>query len=53
MADWFQRTVQNIGPIARYNEEEEQRHIEENKSTLDKVLDTAGNIASGISNNYN
>ena len=53
MADWFQRTVQNIGPIARYNEEEEQRRIEENKSTLDKVFDTAGEIAGGISNNYN
>lgn len=53
MADWFQKTVQNIGPIARYNEKEEQRRIEENKSTLDKVLDTAGDIAGGISNNYN
>lgn len=51
MADWFQKMVQNNGPIATYNEEEEQKRIEANKSTWDKISDTAGDIAGGISNN--
>ena len=51
MSDYLNRFIKATGPAGVYNEEEEQKRIEENKSTLDKVLDTAGDVAGGISNN--
>lgn len=53
MSKFLQKFINATGPVGTYNEEEEKKRQEENESTLDKVIDTAGDIASGISNNYN
>lgn len=53
MSKFLQNFIKATGPVGTYNEEEEKKRQEENESTLDKVIDTAGDIASGISNNYN
>lgn len=53
MSKFLQNFIKATGPAGTYNAEEEKRRQEENESTLDKVIDTAGDIASGISNNYN
>lgn len=53
MSKFLQNFIKATGPAGTYNAEEEKRRQEENESTLDKVFDTAGDIASGISNNYN
>lgn len=53
MSKFLQNFIKATGPVGTYNAEEEKRRQEENESTLDKVIDTAGDIASGISNNYN
>lgn len=53
MSKFLQNFIKATGPVGTYNAEEEKRRQEENASTLDKVMDTAGDIASGISNNYN
>lgn len=53
MSKFLQNFIKATGPVGIYNAEEEKRRQEENASTLDKVFDTAGDIASGISNNYN
>lgn len=53
MSKFLQNFIKATGPVGTYNAEEEKRRQEENESTLDKVFDTAGDIASGISNNYN
>lgn len=53
MSKFLQNFIKATGPVGTYNAEEEKRRQEENASTLDKVFDTAGDIASGISNNYN
>lgn len=53
MSKFLQNFIKATGPAGMYNEEEEKRRQEENESTLDKVFNTAGDIASGISNNYN
>lgn len=51
MSKFLQNFIKATGPVGTYNEEEEKKRQEENESTLDKVIDTAGDIASGISNN--
>ena len=51
MSKFLQNFIKATGPAGTYNAEEEKRRQEENASTLDKVFDTAGDIASGISNN--
>lgn len=51
MSKFLQNFIKATGPVGTYNEEEEKRRQEENESTLDKIFDTAGDIASGISNN--
>ncbi len=53
MSKFLQNFIKATGPAGTYNAEEEKRRQEENESTLDKVIDTAGDISSGISNNYN
>lgn len=53
MSKFLQKFINATGPVGTYNAEEEKKRQEENESTLDKVFDTAGDIASGISNNYN
>lgn len=53
MSKFLQNFINATGAASVYNEEEEKKRQEENKSTLDKVLDTAGDVASGIYNNYN
>ena len=53
MSKFLQNFIKTTGPAGIYNEEEEKKRQEENESTLDKVFDTTGDIASGISNNYN
>lgn len=53
MSKFLQNFIKATGPVGTYNAEEEKKRQEENASTLDKVIDTAGDIASGISNNYN
>lgn len=53
MSKFLQKFINATGPVGTYNEEEEKKRQEENESTLDKVIDTACDIASGISNNYN
>lgn len=51
MSKFLQKFINATGPVGTYNEEEKKKRQEENESTLDKVIDTAGDIASGISNN--
>lgn len=51
MSKFLQKFIKATGPVGTYNAEEEKRRQEENESTLDKIFDTAGDIASGISNN--
>jgi N12 class adenine-specific DNA methylase len=51
MSKFLQNFIKATGPVGTYNAEEEKRRQEENESTLDKIFDTAGDIASGISNN--
>lgn len=51
MSKFLQKFINATGPVGTYNAEEEKKRQEENESTLDKIFDTAGDIASGISNN--